>query len=33
MAAFIPCITIGQPNDFGAAAVFLASEQSLYILK
>ncbi len=31
MMATIPCQTIGNPNDFGAAAAFLASRQACYI--
>lgn len=31
MMASIPCRTIGDPNDFGAAAAFLASQQAGYI--
>ena len=31
MIAAIPCQTIGDPADFGAAAAFLASEPARYI--
>lgn len=31
MVADIPCRQIGDPSDFGAAAVFLASKQARYI--
>ena len=31
MTAAIPCRFIGDPNDFGAAAAFLASDQARYI--
>jgi len=31
MVADIPCKRIGDPSDFGAAAVFLAGEQARYI--
>ncbi len=31
MMAAIPCQSIGDPSDFGAAAAFLASKQARYI--
>jgi len=31
LVAAIPCKTIGDPSDFGAAAAFLASQQARYI--
>ena len=31
MMSAVPCQSIGEPNDFGAAAAFLASQQAQYI--
>jgi 3-oxoacyl-[acyl-carrier protein] reductase len=31
MMATVPCRQIGDPDDFGAAAAFLASNQARYI--